>query len=509
MKHVLIAIGLSLFSTLLMAQNNSKFEKRLLKSLKKEYKLSDARYVREKGDGYKYIYLRTKDWHPMIADSLGKLIIPNTYPTQNHYEKIEYIPSRSREYGTKYVYGVPNDYLYLGNQACFFTEQHIGYQTYKYCFYDLKGIKLSDFSGKLYKDNAVDAYLATYIPTDSLKEFRTSSVVLNNEGLLAKDGKILIPTVYSKVTPCNKGFCYVEKNEGGIKKKGIINLSDSTYTDVPCIFNEVILSEKDNTWLVRMHELDTLSAYSPDSVYPCTYADEGEKLYESEKYEEARKYYLIEHNDALFANAYIGACCWKFALDNLGAAKIALGELGRVTNENGHDDANSAYDKLDVFERESNSAMEYFDLYLQGECQKYKPRIKEIRYELSKLVDEANVLRNSVERELEAYKYRREAYLKEKHLEQIKQENERIYQQEQLRIAIQKQHEINERNRIINERNRIALERQRARKRAEEKKKSEEKKKAEAKQTVNRGNGTQNNSRWRNVGTDMPRPRKQ
>ena len=59
-----------------------------MKSLKKEYGLYDAYFKRSWGDNYAYIVLRTKDWDTMISDSLGNIIIPNTFPSQKKYTSI-------------------------------------------------------------------------------------------------------------------------------------------------------------------------------------------------------------------------------------------------------------------------------------------------------------------------------------------------------------------------------------------------------------------------------------
>ena len=85
------------YSNPIMAQNNRQ-EKRLLKSLKKEYGLNDAYFKRSWRDNYAYIVLWTKDGDSMIADSLGNIIIPDTFPSQKKYTSIEYVPERKKGY---------------------------------------------------------------------------------------------------------------------------------------------------------------------------------------------------------------------------------------------------------------------------------------------------------------------------------------------------------------------------------------------------------------------------
>lgn len=326
MKNVFITICLLLSCTSLMAQN-SKQEKKLLKSLKKEYGLLYASYMKSWSDNYKYIRLFTKDGHhPMIADSLGRLIIPNTYPAQINYTNIKYIPSHKRGYDTKHIHGSTIECFYVGNQGCFVTEKAPG----NYIFYNQNGIKLSEFTGSLYEEYKIDAYLATFISQEDSNKSEYLSINANNKGLLSKDGTVIIPTIYSDIDVPNTGLCYVSQNKNGIIKRGVINIANTAYIDVPCIFNKVVLSEDNNTWLVRMHELDTLSVYSPDSAYSCTYIDDGEQLYESGQYEEVRKYYSIEHSNVPWANAYLGACSWQLALESFGIAKHALEELGKI-----------------------------------------------------------------------------------------------------------------------------------------------------------------------------------
>lgn len=79
MKKFCVTLCILLFCNLLLAQDNRQ-EKRLLKSLKKEYGLNDAYFERSWRDNYAYIVLRTEDWDTMIADSLGNIIIPDTFP---------------------------------------------------------------------------------------------------------------------------------------------------------------------------------------------------------------------------------------------------------------------------------------------------------------------------------------------------------------------------------------------------------------------------------------------
>lgn len=494
MKNVFITICLLLSCISLMAQNNKK-EKKLLKSLKKEYGLLYADYIKCRGDDFTYIYLKTKNGYLMIADSIGQLIIPTNYPSQENYTNIEYVPSHKRGYETKHMYGSVAGRFYIGNQGCFVAKDESG----NYIFYNQKGTKLSEFTGFLHESYRTDAYLATFIPKTGNDYSNKLSANTNNKGLLAKDGTVLIPTVFSEIDAEDTGLCYVSQNENGIIKRGVINIANTAHVDVPCIFNKVVLSEKNNAWLVRMHELDTLSVYSPDSAYSCTYTDDGEQLYESGQYEEARKYYSIEHSNSLWANAYLGACGWKLAVSSFNKAEHALDELGKTTNSYGHDIANTVYNQLDLFEKESKIAIKYFDLYLQGEDERYKPRIKEIKYDLVKLMNESDILRKSVTRELEAYKYRRETYLEEERLEQIKTENERVRQQEQQRVSLEQQRINNQRLHEINERNRIALERQRAKRRAEEKRKTEQKRTENQNSSITNRNIPQNTKRWRNT----------
>lgn len=73
MKNFCLTLSIFVLCNLLLAQNRQ--EKILLKSLKKEYGLYDAYYMRSWRDNYAYIILRTKDWDTMISDSLGNIII--------------------------------------------------------------------------------------------------------------------------------------------------------------------------------------------------------------------------------------------------------------------------------------------------------------------------------------------------------------------------------------------------------------------------------------------------
>ena len=496
MKKFCVTLCILLFCNLLLAQDNRQ-EKRLLKSLKKEYGLNDAYFERSWRDNYAYIVLRTKDWDTMIADSLGNIIIPDTFPSQKKYTSIEYVPERKKGYERKRYYNSTENCYFAGNKGCFVAKDNSG----TYFFIDRNGTVISEFSGTLHDCYSVDAYLAISNIDKNQNASEYSTVSANNVGLLSKDGTAIIPTEYSEINTTNSGLCYVTQKVEGILRHGALNIANTTeYTNVPCKFNKVILSENGYDFLVRTHELDTFSLYSPDSVYSYSYIDEGERLFESKQYEEVHKYYSIINNNAPWANAYLGASCWKLALSDYETAERVLEELGRTINENGQNMANTVYRHLDIFEDEAKQAAKYFDLYLRGYDGRYKPRVKEIDYELSQLIKKSVILRNSVSHELDAYKDRRNTYLEEERNEQIRKENERRFQQEQQRINNQRLHEINERNRI-------AVEREKARRRTEEKKKAELRRKETSRTNTNVPLSQPKNHRWSGVSNPSVLPR--
>ena len=485
MKKFCVTLCILLFCNLLLAHNNRQ-EKKLLKSLKKEYGLYDAYFKRSWRDNYAYIVLRTKDWDTMIADSLGNIIIPDTFPSQNKYTSIEYVPERKKGYERNRYYNSTENCYFAGNKGCFVAKDNSG----TYFFIDRNGTVISEFSGTLHDCYSLDAYLAISNTDKNQNASEYSTVSANNVGLLSKDGTAIIPTEYSKINTTKSGLCYVTQKVEGVIRHGAINIANTTeYTNVPCKFNKVILSENGHDFLVRTHELDTFSLYSPDSVYSYSYIDEGERLFESKQYEEVHKYYSIINNNAPWANAYLGASCWKLALSDYETAERVLEELGRTINENGQNIANTVYRHLDIFEDEAKQAVKYLEMYLQGCDERYKPRVKEIDYELSQLIKKSDILRNSVSHELDAYKDRRNTYLEEERNKQIERENERRFQQNQQRINNQRLHEINERNRI-------ALDREKARRKTEEKKKAELRRKETSRTNTNVPPSQPKNNRW-------------
>ena len=496
MKKFCVTLCILLFCNLLLAQDNRQ-EKRLLKSLKKEYGLNDAYFKRSWRDNYAYIVLRTKDWDTMIADSLGNIIIPDTFPSQKKYTSIEYVPERKKGYERNRYYNSTENCYFAGNKGCFVAKDNSG----TYFFIDRNGTVISEFSGTLHDCYSVDAYLAISNTDKNQNASEYSTVSANNVGLLSKDGTAIIPTEYSEINTTNSGLCYVTQKVEGVLRHGAINIANTTeYTNVPCKFNKVILSENGHDFLVRTHELDTFNLYSPDSVYSYSYIDEGERLFESKQYEEVHKYYSIINNNAPWANAYLGASCWKLALSDYETAERVLEELGRTINENGQNMANTVYRHLDTFEDEAKQAAKYLEMYLQGCDKRYKPKVKEINYELSQLIKKSDILRNSVSHELDAYKDRRNTYLEEERNKQIERENERRFQQNQQKINIQRLHEINERNRI-------AVEREKARRRTEEKKKAELRRKETCRTNTNVPLSQPKNHRWSGVSNPSLLPR--
>ena len=88
MKNIIfIALMAFIYSNPIMAQNNRQ-EKRLLKSLKKEYGLNDAYFKRSWRDNYAYIVLWTKDGDSMIVLSQTPFLHRKNIHLLNMYQNV-------------------------------------------------------------------------------------------------------------------------------------------------------------------------------------------------------------------------------------------------------------------------------------------------------------------------------------------------------------------------------------------------------------------------------------
>lgn len=481
MKYYLFAFWILLYCNPIMS-HNTKGQKKILKALKKEYNLSYASFNRDIIDNFAYIRMYTKNHNELIADSLGNIIIPNSNQSQTNYISIHYEPERKGGFKKRYENNSLINRFYVGNQGCFVAQDRMG----THYFYDRTGAMTTKYAGILYRCFNLDAYWVKSVSDDGKNLSDSTYARRNNVGLIYMDGTPLIPTEYADITTTISGLCYVSQYVEGVIRHGIIDLAHTTtYEKVPCLFNKVVISKNGKNLLVRKHELDSFVVYSPDSTYSISYIDEGERLFESGQYDEAQKYYFINKDSIPWANAYLGVCRWKMAESEYRISQSSIDDLKVTTSEYGRDKANTAYRSLDQFQSNAQQAIEQFDLYLQGQDNKFKLRIKEIKYEITRLMEDAVILRNSIAPEIEAYEYRRKAYLEEQQNEQKRKENEKYLQQHQQWIDNQRMHEINERNRIALER-----ERERRKKQAEQNKKGNTNSNTTPSQT--------NNNRWSN-----------
>ena len=158
--------------------NQSRQEKSIVKTLKKQYKLEQVDIVKP-FDDFVYYELLSKDNKRMIADSTGVVIIPQSKQLNDAYQNnIEFIKEHKKGY-----YRDRNSQLsltyYTGNESVFVTRSGIDKDVNKYEFFSKSGSLLFTFEGNLEKSSSLPVY--------------KSIDLSGNYGLLTLDGRMLLP----------------------------------------------------------------------------------------------------------------------------------------------------------------------------------------------------------------------------------------------------------------------------------------------------------------------------
>lgn len=405
-------------------ENLNKQEKKLLKSLKKKYSLAGAYFV-DKASAHKYIKLTNRDFEYAIANLSGNIIIAyDTIPHLIGYDEIKYNEAYKKgDFYYDYRTGW-RDSVWIDTDECFLASKGESHT-----FYDMSGNKLLDFDGFLYE--RANTYLAR-------KGYS------GREGLISKDGRILIPVEYDRIiidSECE--YILVEKKEDGITKKGVFLINDDSLKVIPCLFNQIEFEEDSKQWKVSLHEYDSLITYNPSGIYEIEYRDEGEKMFAQGRYEEARRFYVLQQYNVPWAKFYIGATYYKEVLKEYNRANLLLEELERSEYESDAIKSSYIIEALDAVSIKGEKAINAFDEYLQTD-ESFFIHAKEMQYKLTELLPSISSL------------YLRNEYAAEKHQIRCNERKERL---EQERIELLEQQRW-ERERIIEaERNRIEQQR--------------------------------------------------
>jgi len=476
MKKIVLLSMLSLMSCFVFAKSDlSKHEKAIAKALKKQYKLESVQKVRPY-DGFVYYELLTKDFKRMIADSTGQVIVPQSKQISDAYQNnirfirghergLDRFRERGRNARTITAY-------YPGNQSVFLVSKGIGGGSNEYQFFSTSGELLYSFDGAITEDFNSPVYI--------------SKDLMGGYGVMAMDGRTLLPNEYTFIETRADGICALYQVQDGIERMGGACVSDMTETSIPCMFNYVDYSQSNGCWMVQVHEYDSIQAYKEEGQYDTSFLDEGQRLFEQHQYEEARKYYTITGSDAKWAQFYIGATYHKKIITLFQDMNDALTAIENSSNRQDRSIASDIRRDLSIFNVEAGKAEQAFQTYIESGHVKYTLKAKGMLYELSDMKAHTSGMESRVSMAV-ADLERRCA-----ELERIEQEeyNRRLEQQQ---INLERQR-LNEQRLAREQREREIRMRQRAdaeRRQREARKREEEKRKAQQRNTQQQRNSQQ------------------
>ena len=471
MKRRFLLLGL--LPCLVFAKSDlSKQEKTIVKALKKQYKLESVEIARP-SNGFVYYELLTKDFKRMIADSAGQVIIPQSKQASDAYQNnirfirghekgLDRFRERGRNARTITAY-------YPGHQSVFLAYKGIGGGSNEYQFISTTGELLYHFDGSISEDFNSPVYI--------------SKDLMGGFGIKAMDGRTLLPNDYTSIETRADGIYALYQMQDGVERMGGACVSDMTQTSVPCIFNYVEYSQSNGCWMVQVHEYDSIQAYKVDGQYDTSFMDEGQRLFEQQQYDKARKYYTLNSNEAKWAQFYIGATYYKTLVTLFQEINNALVVLENSSNRQDRDIASNIRSDLSLFNEEAAKAEQAFQTYVESGHTKYAAKTKEILYELSEMQSHTSGMESRVSMAV-ADLERRCA-----ELDRMEQdEYNRRLEQQRINLEQQKLHEQRlareQRDREIRMRQRADAERRQreARKREEEKRKAQQRQQQQGQQ---------------------------
>lgn len=241
----------------------------------------------------------------------------------------------------------------------------------EYQFFSTSGEMIASFNGSISEDHNSPIYI--------------SKDLLGNYGLMAMDGRILLPNDYTAIVTRADGICALYQMVDGLERMGGACISEMTVTSVPCIFNHVEYSQSKRCWMVQVHEYDSIQAYKEDYRYDTKFIDEGQHLFEQQHYEDARKYYTLTGNEAKWAQFYIGATYYKSIIPLFQNMNDDLAELEKSNRRQDGSIAADIRRDLNLFNKGSRKAEEAFNTYLESNHEKYAAQAKEMLYELNEM----------------------------------------------------------------------------------------------------------------------------
>lgn len=425
-RLLLVLLIVCSFPFSLEAQSDlSKQEKAIIRRLKHQYKLESVERFAQ--NGFVYYYLITKESKNMIADSAGKVIIPQgglaseaylcpIIFNQAHIQGMG--PFREEGLDARFVMA-----YYTGNQRTFLTTKKIEDGINEVTFFSTRGEIISSFTGNIRENNTSPVYV-----TQDLS---------GNYGLMTMGGEILLPNVYTAINSRADGICTFSQIVNNVERMGGICFSDLTDVSVPCVFNSVEFSPSTGQWMVQLHEFDPFIEYDSNIDYPSVFLDEGQKLFEQRQYDEVRKYYTLVANEAKWANFFIGASYYMPISSIYNGIVEMLKELNVSNNKEDRHLATDIHNDLSLFYTESEKARASLRAYLRMNHKQYQASAKEMLYELSEMETHLQRMDRRVDMDLadfnlrceEAEMRRQDEYNRQLEREKIELEQQAIREQ--------------------------------------------------------------------------------
>lgn len=265
--------------------------------------------------------------------------------------------------------------------------------------------------------------------------------------MVSNDGKQILPNDYSYISVDSSGICKLTQLKNGIERRGAYSLSDKIRTSVPCDFYNVDYSETENCWKIKVHKYDSTFVYNDTCHYDTSFLDEGQKLFESKEFLEARKFYTINAENIKWAYFYIGASFYMEIMQLRECMDSCMKELKISCDRKDISIATELHKNLQLLTTKIEKAEQSFNLYLSRDT-RYYIQTQEMLFELSELKNsiigykkEIAMAITDLDRRCSEYdKMEREAYLRELEQQRLNLEMQKI--QEQKRAREQREREI-------------------------------------------------------------------
>lgn len=407
MKFLITFIFIALPFQVLGKDYVTKQEKKTIRSLKRAYRLESVA-IQRPNKTFMYYELCNKEGKIMIADSTGNVIIPQSKSDNDAYSNcIEFINSAEK------------GYLFLAMKS-------IGGKKYEYRFFSTKGELIVTYNGKLSKSR----YPTIFVYQN----------LIGNFGLVSNDGKQILPNDYSYISVDSSGICKLTQLKNGIERRGAYSLSDKIRTSVPCDFYNVDYSETEKCWKIQVHKYDSTFVYNDTCHYDTSFLDEGQKLFESKEFLEARKFYTINAENIKWAYFYIGASFYMEIMQLREDMNSCMKELKISCDRKDISIATELHKNLQLLTTKIEKAEQSFNLYLSRDT-RYYIQTQEMLFELSELKNsiigykkEIAMAITDLERRCSEYdKMEREAYLRELEQQRFNLEMQKIQEQKRAR----------------------------------------------------------------------------